>query len=240
MSARLAIGMGILLVILLVTYDVFNYGIELKQTPLLMTNPVMVIQANFQYSGDKETIRANCPEIFKYDYNSNYKEYYQIPLSEWNHCIETVSPSTLVKDACLEAEAEAAVLLKEVREQNELFLGLEKYDIRFQPVPTLVKFTSFADQNVCARAVKSFAREKGFSLDDTSPSSLLQVERFSTSVIAVDEAELRRLTSEPLTPESFSRDYRLTTFLIIAGVFIFLNLIYIAYTKLQERGKAEE
>lgn len=240
MSARFIAGFIILLVVLFVAYDLYSYGIELKRAPLLMTNPLLVIQLHYQAGGAKELVKASCPEISKFKPLSPYDEYQQIPLSQWNACISKVSPSTLVRESCLEAQGGAQAILAEVNSQNEIVMGMEKYGVRFTATPYSRQITEFADGNVCVRAVEGYGSEKRLAPLGIKPSSILDIEKLGEGVSELDSQKLRDLASGALSSGEVFKDYRITSFLLLAGIFIFFLVIYTAYNQMQGKGQTED
>ncbi|MFH1750682.1 MAG: hypothetical protein ABH863_03315 [Candidatus Micrarchaeota archaeon] len=233
MSFRFIIGFVILLAILFVTFDLYSYGIQLKRAPLLVTNPLLVIQAHYQVGGSKDVVRLNCPEIAQFRFGSPYRSYEEIPIEEWNKCIANIAPTSLVRDSCLEAEFEAKRLLDDINSRNELILGLEKFGIRFSPIPTYQRISNFADENACTKAVNGFALEKRIDIN-FKPSALLDAARFSEGVSEIDQQKLLKITSQQFAAENAFQDYRITAFIVLSGIFIFLLIVYSAYSRFHD------
>ena len=239
MAFRFIIGFVLLLVVLFFTFDFYSYGIDLKSTPLLVTNPLLVIQAHYAVGGGKELVRENCPEIYQFRKTSYYANYEDIPVAEWDKCIAAVAPSEAVRDACLEAEADADALLKGIYAQNELVLGLEKYGVKFTPLYTYERIADFADGNACTTAIASFSEERRVPIV-FKPSALLDTNKFSLGVSETDRDQLLKITSQQFTADSALKDYRITIFLVIAGVFVFLIVVFSAYSRLREGDGKED
>ncbi|MBI5225200.1 hypothetical protein HY989_04990 [Candidatus Micrarchaeota archaeon] len=238
MSSRLIFLFLVLLVMLVFTYDLYSYGIELKKTPLLITNPSLVIQAHLKINSDKGFVEANCPDISKFNANSPYNDYAEIPKEAWDKCISELAPNAYVKDSCLEGEIGAQELLTEINSQNELVLGLQKYGVRFTPLPAYRQMEQFADTNPCIRAVKSFSDGNSLALD-LSGSKLLHLSRFSEGVTELTNENLLRITGGTVAPEDAFKDYRLSTFIALSGIFIFIILLYSVYMQLTSKNSEE-
>ncbi len=235
MSLGFIAGFIILIVALFFAFDAYSYGIELKSTPLLIASPLLVIQAHYGLGGPRDLVRENCPEIAQFRPGSFYNEYWQIPLSEWNNCISKIAPSALVRSACLESESQAKRLFDEINSQNELVLGLEKYGVKFSEDATLDKITNMADNNACTRAVAGFAAEKKISIE-FQPSKVLDVDKFSEGVSELDGVKLLEITGDQVSAQGAFKDYRITTFILLAGIFIFMLLIYSAFSRVSRKG----
>ncbi|MEK6843274.1 MAG: hypothetical protein AABY04_02200 [Candidatus Micrarchaeota archaeon] len=238
MSSRLVFPFLVLLIMLIFTYDLYNYGMELRQTPLLITNPSLVIQAHLKINSDKAFVEASCPDISKFNKNSPYSDYFEIPKSEWDRCIFELSPNAYIRDSCLEGEIGAQALLDEINSNNEMVLGLQKYGIRFTPLPAYKRMEQYADTNPCIRAVKSFSDGNNLALDLTG-SKLLHLNRFSEGIGELSNENLLKITSNTLAPQDAFRDYRISTFIALSGIFVFIILLYSIYMKLTGKNPEE-
>jgi hypothetical protein len=234
MSFRLIALFIVLLTILFFSYDSYSYGISLKRMPILMTNPVLVIQAHYLITGDRLEVRKSCPEITEFRADSPYAEYFDIPAKEWRDCISAISPSFIVKDACLSSQAQAELLLEGVNSKNEIILGLEKYGIRFDPVSTYGQYENFADDNLCTRTVLEYASGKKIEIN-LRPSKILGSQRLSGAMSDITSSELTEIAKGNAAP-----DAKLSSFLVLAGVFIFIIVIYTVYLQLRGGERQEE
>ncbi|MFH1257438.1 MAG: hypothetical protein ABIG96_01785 [Candidatus Micrarchaeota archaeon] len=235
---KLGVWLFLLIIVLVFTYDIYSYGIALKHTPLLVTNPLLVIQLHNLATGTSIPIAA-CPEISKFRKGSIYNDYSEIPLSEWNRCIGAAAPSSIIVEPCLEAERGADDLLWRVNAKNELLLGLEKYGVRFSAESTYRQLVNYADSNLCTLQVADYAAAKGIDLN-FRPSSLLNAEKFESSPLELDEAKLLEIASTEYRAESFLTDSRLSSLILICGIFVFLLLIYSVFSNMRGNERLED
>ncbi|MFH0970938.1 MAG: hypothetical protein V1835_00060 [Candidatus Micrarchaeota archaeon] len=238
MAMRLILAFVVLILLLLFSYDLYNYGIDVKRTPILMTNPLLIMKANYQISHDNTPARQFCPEINRFRETSIYEEYSEIPVSEWNKCIEHVAPTESLKETCLAAEHEAQSLFDEINAQNELILGLEKYGVQFLPRTASQRISDFADGNQCTLAVREFADSRRISIGFT-PSKVLNLENFGEGASEIDVNKLVSISKEGITADT-KFDYRISSIFIISGLFIFLILVYTVFNQLRQGGNSEE
>ncbi len=235
---RLEIAFLLLIVCMVFMYDLYSYGIEVKRTPLLMTNPVLMIQLHYAGLGSKQAVYNNCPEISQYRASSIYSAYSEIPNEEWKSCLVAVSPSKLLVDPCLEAQDEAEELLGSINSRFDMVIGLEKYGISFTKEPTLVRMVNFANDNKCTRAIGNYAASKRLDVD-YAPSSVLEIDRFDKSATDLRMFELEKIGELDEGSGPLLGGISYSTLMIFAGIAIFLLLIYNAYRQLRDTSQEE-